>query len=394
MSRLASGRVYLPSRPPFAYGPASIFREDATKLTVSESQEFKEKFANQAYYGNEAQTGKFFGYEGMGYGGFAHECQIVWNEFTVPLYIVTPDTPRVPVICVKEEGAEETPRAPGALSNIQSFFEEVPMPNPAELPLGEISPAGTDKSIVVYRPATDEMWEMHRLSRFALGAHMGEWKFTAGAYISPVSESNGIPPNKWGVSASGLGILGGNIGLDDLVRVQRGEGLGHALACAVPVRLNEHLAPAVRNDTGENKHKFMADGKTANPAYGMVDGVPEGLWMRFPPASRASEYAMTGKLEVAIYEAIREHGLVVRDGGGLVTFYLHDPRTLESPYRETPVNALAECTSIEGVAAYVKASAGMTDPTLPTFDEILHGAGSVFDRMPWRSLEQLAARES
>ncbi len=412
----ASATVFDVARPPHLFG-ASIFRESASGLVVAESQVYKEKFANQCLYGQKALSGSFYGYEGYGSGNPTfgeHNININWYEYTVPVYFVSPGTPRVKVWFVEEEG-KETPeeklRAAGAASNLQSYFEAVPLPNPAKVPLGVLASTGTDKSVAIVCPATGEAWEMHTFSYFKTttgeGPQRGEPKFGFGGYYPNLTSASGIPGvpfgvgagNHWGDSASGLGSLGGNISLQELIDVYRGGSIGHALGCSVVVNNNEHLAPAkADNGNRENTFEKHSDG-TANPAFGAADQIPMGLWMRFPPASRASEYGMTGKLEAAMYEAMREYGVFVRDGSGLVSFYLSDPRTVGSPYCETNVNPFAGASQPAegpGIGTYVNAhvSSAWTDPTLPEFDEILHGPGSVFEKMPWRTLEQLAPRES
>jgi hypothetical protein len=184
----------------------------------------------------------------------------------------------------------------------------------------------------------------------------------------------------------------------DLVGVLRGAPLGHGLRLAVPVGAAEFVAPALRHDTAApfpNTNEFLEGGKTANPAFGSADEIPEGLWCRFPPTSRASEYGMSGPLEVAIYEAIREHGLAVTDHAGSCEFFMCDPRSEASIYSDTTASPLAETTN-ERLSEYIATliPAGRRDPTLPKFEEELSGTSSVLAAMPWRTLEQLAPRES
>jgi hypothetical protein len=400
MSNRRSGRAWTLARPVFPYGPASIFREDATVLARSTSQVLKEKLANQLYYSSAAQTGKFYGYAGMGYGGFGEGFATVVGATSAvtALYVVSPQLPRAKVWLVKEEGGEEELRPSGFSSNLQSFLEEVPMPDPARTLLGALEPIGTDRVIVIWCPGENKMWEMHRLGKKAKsqeGTLAGEWKCGNAAYYPQMTSSNGIPENKWGTSASGLGLLGGQITTRDLVRALRGEALGHALRLAVPVRRNEYVAPAVRNDYGENGFEFQKDGVTPNPAFGAVDAVPEGLWCAFPSASRASEHGITTPLAAAMYEAMREHGVVVTDGAGTCEFYVCDPRALGSAYADTIVNPLAETTNKkleEYIGHLIPAS--WRDATLPKFEEELSGTSSVLAGMPWRELEQLEPRSS
>ncbi|MGO9759970.1 MAG: hypothetical protein ACLP1Q_01755 [Solirubrobacteraceae bacterium] len=400
MMRSSSG-VYLSARPPI-YGPPSIFRDDATLLARSSSQVFKEKLANQCFYNRASQTGHFFGYEGLGYGGVSEDFNVFlnWKSFTTAVYYVRPNVPRVKVWCVQQNvGTEETLQEPGAHDDLQGSLESVPIPNPALIPHGQIQPAGTDRDVVILCPATGEMWEFWRFGQFLKGTHLGEYKCAFGGYTNSIAGFDGVWPNEWGLSASSLGILGGVITMADLVRLLRGDPLGHALGIAVLVTANEHLAPATRNDHKENTFEFLEDGVTPNPAFGAIDAVPEGLWCAFPAASRASEHGITGPIASKLYEAAREHGIVVHDGAGNPAFDLADPRQLGTPYSDTLVNPFAGATYLEEKGtreSYINSLVpeGWTDPTLPVITENLNGATGLFSKFPWRDLEQLEPRAS
>ncbi len=401
MSGKTSSIVLLPSRPSI-YSSASIFREDATALARSGSQVSKEKLANQCFYNRASQSGKFYGYSGMGYGGSAEAFNVFLNSrgSTVAVYYVLPSTPRVKVWLVEGGGVEETLRGAGAAASLQSKWESVPLPNVGLIPHRQIWPTGGDKSTIIICPATGEMWEFWRLGQFLAGSRLGEYKATYGAYTASASGFNGVWPNSWGIAGCGLGLQGGIITMADIVRMQRSEPLGHALRIAVSVAANEHVAPAVRNDHTENTHEKLEDNVTANPAFGMVDAVPEGLWCAFPAASKASDFGITGTIAIALFEAMREYGLVVVDScTNGVNFDFEDPRTLGTPYCSTTINPFAGATYTHEAAereSYINSlvPAGWADSTLPVMTENLNGAGSVFSAMPWRELEQLEPRAS
>lgn len=398
MISVAGGQIWTPS-PAQLLSPASVFRTKASELLVSEDQTLKEKLANQLLYNHSGQSGKFYGYSGMGYGGAADGYQVTlgFAEYSIPFYIAPAATPRVPVWLVN--GNTEELREPGYAENLQASLMTVPMPNPTLTPLGAIEPKGTDKAIVIYCPATDEMWEFETLSTFAAGSHKGEWKCDAGAYIAKASQSVGVPPNKWGVSASKLSLIGGDITMTDLVRVLRGGTIGHALRVAIPVEADEAILPALGHDSAapiSNPHEFLEDGKTANPAFGLVDAVPIGLRCAFHADSRASDYGIkeSERLATGFYEGIRENGLIVQDhSANSCEFYLCDGRSLFSPYSDVgKLNPFANTTNA-GIQSYIGkyAPAGSTDPTLPVFTESLYGLSSVLRKIPWRELEQYKA---
>jgi hypothetical protein len=398
----ASGLV-LPARPLLA--PASVFRDNVEALAPAASQIVKEKFVNQLYYGWASKSGTFYGYSGYGYGGAAEAFNqfIGWKSATDPLWIVPHGQPTVKVWFVKEEagGPEETLATGASIEKLQKEFEAVPVPSLWLIPHGQIQQTGTDGTAVVWQPSTDTLWEMHRFGRFASGPHQGEWKAGYGHRQTGVSAWNGIcAPETGQQSASALSAICGDILLGELVRVLRGGKIGHALKIAIPVVANEHVAPAVSNDGSgpyENTHQFLADGVTSNPAFGAADAIPEGSWFRFPATSRASEYGITQLLAVAIYEAIREHGIVVTDRAGNPSLRLCDPRTLFTPYCDTgvnPMNGSAQFSAYVDEGSTEAARNGWIDPTLPVFEGELNGASGVLSVMPWRTLELLEPRSS
>lgn len=410
----ASGLVL----PPRSFlSASSIYRESAASMTPSVSQVYKEKLANQLFYNRAAQEGKFYGYAGLGYGGSTegNNTFIDFQNYTFPLYKMRHGSSRVTIHLVKESGNEEELQEenPGNKAVIEGLAS-VPLPHISLLPRGSIPSIGTDSPAIIWSPSTDELWEMHRLSQFKTGALEGRWKCGGAHYQASASQWDSIPATNTGfLSSSGLSQCS-FITLADLVKVLRGGKIEHALGVAVPVRINAHLAPAFANDFGPNAYPFLANGETPNPAYttlgpeypgqpegewkeGYADGVPEGLWCRFPAASRAAEFGMTRKLEVAIYEAIREYGLVVHDGSGNPAFYLADGRTLFTPYCDTtfnPFNGAAEFNNYINEGTTEAERKGWIDPTLAEMEGKLNGAEGVLFGMPWRTLEQLEPRAS
>lgn len=418
-----SGRVLSPSRPVLA--SASIFRDDATKLALAESQVDAKKLANQLMYGVPvAKGGSFHGYEGMGYGGHPEgkNTLIKTQSYNSPIWVVPPTQPRVKVWLVTEEplveghvGREEELVGPGHEAN-QAELEHVPIPPIAELPHGRLGAVGTDEWASIWCPATDEWWEFHRIRQFVSGSRQGEWKTGAGHYQQSLSTWNGITASSTGEScASGLMLCGGVVTMQDIVNVLRGGSIGHALCLGAIVTQNGLVAPARQHDHKPNEMPFLEDGITPNPAYvtkgpevpgapesewkeGWADAVPEGTWCRFPPSSHASEYGMTRAIEVALYEAIRAHGLVVMFGAGNMEIEFADPMTLFTPYCDTnanPFNGSSEWTKYVGEGTTEAQRAGWIDGTLPTlWGGEINGTSGILANMPWRTLELLAPRSS
>jgi hypothetical protein len=404
----------------------SIFREDATALALAEDQTPAKKLANQLMYGIPvAKGGSFYGYAGMGYGGHPEglNTQIHWNAYTTPVWVVPPSTRRVKVWLVQEEPAtgevlarEEALKTGEANEKLQKENEAVPLPTVASAPHGRLPSVGTDSEAVIWCPATDECWEFHRLTQFVSGPRQGAWKAGNMHYQKGVSSWSGITASgTGGCSASALFIGGGLITLQDLVTVLRGGKVGHALSLFAQVTSNGLVAPARLFNAKANAYPFLEDGITPNPAYvtrgpekpgeeeskwkeGWADAVPEGTWCRFPPASRPSEYGITNALEAAIYEAIREHGIFVRDSGGNCGIPIADPATLFTPHCDASPNPFHGSASFNG---YVNKGtteaqrAGWIDKTLPTLWEgEIAGVNGILSKQPWRTLELLAPRSS
>jgi hypothetical protein len=409
---------------PFLSPTTSIWRDDATQLARASSEEvatnhYAAKLANQLFYATNSQSGKFHGYAGMPWAGYKEGFATVvnFNSSTVPVYVMSPAAPREKIWLVTEEGAEETLDEGAEKAALRTGLSSVPVPSPAEVLHGSLPSGGPDAICAIWCPATDELWELRRLAKFAAGAHKGELKCALGGYLHPASQSNGVyatgAGDYMGNSASGLVRCGGMITLPDLVRVLRNGKIGHALSLTAVVTQgpsgSAFLAPATRNDAreihgSENGHnlEFEEDGVTPNPAYGTVDAVPEGLRCAFAATSRASEYGITKPLEAAIYEAIREHGLIVRDSGPTCALNVEDARAL--PLHPQRVNPFAGATSPGNTAELLRSyvnepldaliGSEWKDPTLPTLEEALHGTPNVLSNMPWRELEQLEPSSS
>lgn len=378
--------------------PSSIFKERVLHLEASESQVEAKKLANQLYYNVESQTGQFYGYAGWAWSGAtAHGAGYNWNQSTVPLYIVPRKQPTVKVWLVTEEssGPEETIRSSPEL---QALLESVPLPTLANLPKKQIQAVGTDAEAVAWQPSTDRMWEFHRLGQFKEGAHKGEWKCGAAHYQGEVSRWRGVcePPGQ--VSASRFGIALLTVLHSDIVQALRGGKIEHALGLVASVTGKGFVAPATAHDAAGgsvNTAQFLPDKVTPNPAFGEVDLVAEGLCVRFPQESHPHEYGLTGPVEAAFYEAMREFGFYVRDSGAKQPkFIVADARTLNTEYSHSTVNPLYGNSIYE---AYTNENASETvirsrfDPTLPLIDNEIQAA---LEKMPWRTLEQVKPRSA
>ncbi len=222
----------------------------------------------------------------------------------------------------------------------------------------------------------------------------GAYVFGNGAYTNNASGFNGVWPNNWGSSGSGIAVAGGILTIQDIIGALQGIPILHAMKLSLEVIEDALVPPAVLNDFHSGTPQFQADGTTPNPAYGYVDGVAEATWFAFPASfNPASAMPGSGPIALAIATAIRDYGLVITDGSGNSAMPMEDARNLGSPYAWAKVNPFAGST---GAAAgtfdsyinnYVPAS--WTDTGLPKISEPFSGTNGILSKIPWQQLEVL-----
>jgi hypothetical protein len=222
------------------------------------------------------------------------------TDYGVPIYTVPADQPTVRVQLASSFSAPA----------LQSAWNEVPMP-PATAPS-----SGSDRTLVLWQPSRDRMWEFWKLTQGS-----GGWQASWGGAMQEVSSNQGVygpeawPGAKpwWGSSASSLSIAGGLITLEDLRRGQ----IDHALALAIPnVRASFYASPAQRTD-----------GRSTTPL-----SLPEGARLRLDPSLDLSSLHLP-PLTLMIAEAAQRHGILVRDRAKVTHFFAQDPGpTGTNPY--------------------------------------------------------------
>lgn len=221
-------------------------------------------------------------------------------DYSVPIYTVPVDQPTVRVKLV----------SPFYAPALQSAWSKVPMP-PGARPSG-----GSDRTLVVWQPSTDRLWEFWKLARGT-----GGWRASWGGAMHNVSSNwgaygpaawDGAKPT-WGASASSFSIAGGLITLKDLLRGQ----IDHALALAIPnTRAGVYASPARR-----------ADGTSLSPT-----SLPEGAHLRLDPSLDLATLDLPW-ITAMIAEAAQRYGIFVRDKAKVAHFFAQDPRpTGTNPY--------------------------------------------------------------
>jgi hypothetical protein len=218
----------------------------------------------------------------------------------VPIYTVSADEPDEPVV-LQEHSAEPA---------LSAAWSEVPIPSDAE------PAAGSDKTLVLWQPSTDRLWEFHHLVKKG-STWYAEW----GGAIQNVSSNPGVfGPEAWpgadlwwGASASSLSLVGGLISLEDLAY---GE-IDHALDMAVPeVREGVYAAPARRTDGKSPSSLALLEG-----AHLRLDPAIDLTTLHLPP------------LTLMLARAAQRYGIFVSDYSSVVEFYGQDPTpTGANPY--------------------------------------------------------------
>ena len=181
------------------------------------------------------------------------------------------------------------------------------------LPAGAVPAEGSDSEMVVYDETADRLVETWVTTK----EEDGSWRACWGGSIEEVSRSDGIFEAPFGVTASGLPLLGGTIRAAEL---ERGR-IDHVVGIALPFAAEKPTLswPATRSD-GRNP-----SGRPA-PAQGQMLRLPADLDL---DALALSPVART------IAEAAQTYGLVVWDTSGAVSFRAQNPLGMaDHPYRE------------------------------------------------------------
>jgi hypothetical protein len=214
---------------------------------------------------------------------------------SVPVYTVSTRVRRVPV---RLDVASDF-----RTSLSETFAAGVPIPakaKPADNP---------DRSMVVWQPSTDRMWEF-----FAMRKARDGWHARWGGAMRNVSRSDGRygphswpgASRRWGATATSLPLVAGLILTSEL----RAGRIDHALALSVGrARQGLYSWPAQRTDG-------------VDPA---PTAIPEGARFRIDPRLDLSKRTMPRETRV-IALAAQRYGIIVNNqtGGGL-SFWAEDP---------------------------------------------------------------------
>lgn len=176
---------------------------------------------------------------------------------------------------------------PPGLFDGAEHFVDVPIPANAR------PAAGSDGELTVYDPQADKVWEFWQMRHTAAGG----WEACWGGRIDDVSTTDGVFPNPYGVSASGLLLAAGVV---SIAEAKRGR-IDHALGLGVIDAAQIAALPATRSD-----------GTLTEPT-----AVKEGQRLRLDPTLDVSMLGLTPFGEM-VARAAQEYGFVVVDRSGAV----------------------------------------------------------------------------
>jgi hypothetical protein len=198
------------------------------------------------------------------------------NDYSVPIYTVPAGQPTVNV--ANEPGCGTDP-------TLDQMMSAVPIPANAQ-------PAnGSDHSLIIDQPSSDTVWEIWVAQKDAAG----HWSRCYGGEITHASQSNGVFPYPYGLSASGMSYLAASIKVSEL----RAGNIPHAISVNVPCGAPP-VPPANRSDGG---------GSISSGC------IPEGAHFRLDPTLDLGGLGLSpGALTIA--RAIQTYGMYVTDQAG------------------------------------------------------------------------------
>jgi len=286
-------------------------------------------------------------------GWYAEGYQSIFQvgRYSVPIYTVAADAPRVPVRWVDPGTGAVRPDAWAC--GLNAALAAVPLP--ARTDGRALQADGTDGHLAVYQPATDTLWEFWD---FADRGPAASPRFTAGygGRIDHVHTAPATLPCQWGARATSLALTAGVVTMQDYLSGS----INHALAVGVPVADAAVVGPATRTDGPS----------AAVPGNDARDAVSEGSRYRLPAGYDCAAHLPAGapRLLQLVCGAARDYGLVVVDKtGGSVTLQAEDDRTVGTPYQSV-----------------------QTSPWAGIGDQF-GGPKGVLNAFPWRDLRQVAA---
>lgn len=228
---------------------------------------------------------------------------IATTDYGLPMYVADATTPRIRV------GWNRATAYPGNLGYYDGprIFENVPWP-------AEATPStGTDKSIAIWSPVENRLWEFWLCEPDGAG-----WKASNGGCVDHVTGWDGIYQPYQGMEVHGIAAAGTGFAPlvvqagDVAAEITVGGGLDHAVYCALPF---EAMA---KNSDGTWPLSWPARRTEHQASNTAGTGIAIGQRLRFPATVDIDSWTCHPAAKV-IASAIRDHGAVVVDGAGNFT---------------------------------------------------------------------------
>jgi hypothetical protein len=260
------------------------------------------------------------------------------GSYSVPLYQMPLNTPRVPVYTNRQR------------ATLQPVFDlGVPMPDPTLIPGGLVGASGTDAEAGIW--CGNEYWEFWQLhpanpnaavgSIARTGADLGyTWVCSQGGHITDITQISSANfhggfysgASVWGVLACGMSTLCGRLTAEDYWSGT----ISHALSLKIPLTLAGQLAPATRHDS----FNFTNTPDAVANSYKL----PQGAWFRLPVgfdtvgwAAAHHTQAAQNKVEM-MCRAARDYGLIIDDSATVCQFDCEGTQSFGSPYNPWTAN--------------------------------------------------------
>jgi hypothetical protein len=222
---------------------------------------------------------------------------------SAPVYVVDANTPTVVVTQWDCQSA-------GSISSgLASQWQAVPIPSYAE------PAAGSDAEMVIYQPSTQTVWEFWRARKVG-----GSWEACWGGRVQSTGSSSGIFPSPYGSTSTGLAVLGGQLGINEMKTGTINHVIGLSLVDLET--FTNYSWPANRSD-GYNP--------TNAP-----NRIPEGLRFRLDPSVNVDSLGLHPVARM-VAKAAQDYGFVVWEKSGTVGLRGEDPKSytlrgLTDPY--------------------------------------------------------------
>lgn len=228
---------------------------------------------------------------------------VMTSSGSAPVYIADANTP---MMTVNEWDCQSSGSSSTGLA---SQWQAVPIPSYAE------PAAGADGEMVVYQPSTQTVWEFWKVRK-----NGSQWEACWGGRLQSVGTHSGIFPNPYGITSTGLAVLGGQLGINEM----KSGSINHAIGLSLVdlETFTNYSWPANRSDG-------------YNPG-GAANRIPEGLRFRLDPDVNVDALGLHPVARM-VAKAAQTYGFVVWEKAGSVSLRAEDPkahtlRGLTDPY--------------------------------------------------------------